>query len=211
VRNSSTLIYNALWRGKDEILTLELYITENCVALPRGPVSPLIVNRLNWRPRRFKWTRPFFLKDEILFLHVCHHISNARACVCVCGYSSAAVHFQLQILYSNKNENKDGGHSRYRRLSRVSTNSEVKSNVLVCEMCKEYEFQLNETLDELNSIIMINKLLQKELLLHTPSKTVWENNLGKNENTDSIKDNVVSNWMQIVTKSKKDKWIPTNR
>jgi len=27
--------------------------------------------RLNWRPRRFKW------KDEIWFLRVCHHISNA--------------------------------------------------------------------------------------------------------------------------------------
>jgi hypothetical protein len=46
--------------------------------------------------------------------------------------------------------------------SRVSTNSEVKNNVLVCKMYKECEFQLKETLDELNSIIMINKLLQKE-------------------------------------------------
>ena len=32
--------------------------------------------RLNWRPRRFKWTRPFRTKDEIWFLRVCHHISN---------------------------------------------------------------------------------------------------------------------------------------
>ena len=28
-------------------------------------------------PRRFKWTRPFRAKDEIWFLRVCHHISNA--------------------------------------------------------------------------------------------------------------------------------------
>ena len=26
---------------------------------------------------RFKWTRPFRTKDEIGFLRVCHHISNA--------------------------------------------------------------------------------------------------------------------------------------
>ena len=35
-------------------------------------------SRLNWRPRRFKWTRPFRPKDEIWFLRVCHHISNAE-------------------------------------------------------------------------------------------------------------------------------------
>ena len=32
-------------------------------------------SRLNWRPRRFKWTRPFSPKDEIWFLRVCHHVS----------------------------------------------------------------------------------------------------------------------------------------
>ena len=26
---------------------------------------------------RFKWTRPFSVKDEIWFLRMCHHISNA--------------------------------------------------------------------------------------------------------------------------------------
>ena len=34
-------------------------------------------SRLNWRPRRYIWTRPFSQKDEILFMSVCHHISNA--------------------------------------------------------------------------------------------------------------------------------------
>ena len=28
-------------------------------------------------PGRFKWTRPFRPKDEIWFLRMCHHISNA--------------------------------------------------------------------------------------------------------------------------------------
>jgi hypothetical protein len=34
-------------------------------------------SRLNWRLRRLKWTRPFRTKDEIWFLRMCHHISNA--------------------------------------------------------------------------------------------------------------------------------------
>ena len=35
-------------------------------------------SRLNWRPRRFKWTRPFLSpKDDIWFLRVYHHIANA--------------------------------------------------------------------------------------------------------------------------------------
>jgi hypothetical protein len=34
-------------------------------------------SRLNWRPRRFKWNSSVSPKDEIWFLPVCHHISNA--------------------------------------------------------------------------------------------------------------------------------------
>ena len=33
-------------------------------------------SRLNWRPRRLKWTRPFRAEDEIWFLRVCRHIST---------------------------------------------------------------------------------------------------------------------------------------
>ena len=33
-------------------------------------------SRLNWRRRRFKWTRPFRPEDEIWFLCVCHHFST---------------------------------------------------------------------------------------------------------------------------------------
>jgi len=48
-------------------------------------------------------------------------------------------------------------------------------------MCKEYEIQLQETLDELSSILMVNKLLQMELLLHTSIETIGRINLGPNE------------------------------
>jgi hypothetical protein len=34
-------------------------------------------SRLNWRPRRLKMDSSVSPKDEIWFLHVCHHISNA--------------------------------------------------------------------------------------------------------------------------------------
>jgi len=34
------------------------------------------ISRLNWRPRRFKWTRPFRRKTKSGFLRVCHHIST---------------------------------------------------------------------------------------------------------------------------------------
>ena len=37
----------------------------------------VVGSRLNWSPRRFKWTRPFSPKDEIWFMRVCHHVSNA--------------------------------------------------------------------------------------------------------------------------------------
>ena len=35
-----------------------------------------VSSRLNWRPCRFKWTRPFRIKTEIWFLRACHHIST---------------------------------------------------------------------------------------------------------------------------------------
>ena len=39
----------------------------------------LVSSRLNWRPPpgRFKWTGPFGAKDEIWFLRMCRHNSNA--------------------------------------------------------------------------------------------------------------------------------------
>ena len=49
-------------------------------------------------------------------------------------------------------------------------------------MCKEYEIQLKEALNELSSILMVNKLLQKELLLLTTTDTARKTNLDSNEN-----------------------------
>jgi hypothetical protein len=64
------------WSGQPVLFTL-----------PRNMVYPALLplmrtpradsSRLNWRPRRFKWTRPVSPKDEIWFPLVCHHISNA--------------------------------------------------------------------------------------------------------------------------------------
>jgi hypothetical protein len=56
--------------------------------------------------------------------------------------------------------------------SRISVNS--KSNdVTICKRCKEYEIQLKEAQDELISIRMINKFLQKELLSYATPKCMW--------------------------------------
>ena len=90
-------------------------------------------------------------------------------------------------------------------LRRVFTNNEVEGNEIKCEMCKDYESHLKEVLEELNSIIMINKLLQKDLSSYTLSKSVREDNLDISEYTSSTRDNTVNNWTRIVTKTKKDK------
>ena len=49
----------------------------------------------------------------------------------------------------------------------VSSSHEFMKNegkdVSMCKMCTEYETQLKEALDELSSIQMVNKLLQKKM------------------------------------------------
>jgi hypothetical protein len=52
---------------------------------------------------------------------------------------------------------------------------------------------------------MVNKLLQKELLLRTSIETTGRINLGPNENKGSPRNNADSKWTQITAKSKKDK------
>ena len=47
------------------------------------------------------------------------------------------------------------------------------SEVAICKTCSEYETQLKEALDELNSIRMINELLQNELLTYVTPKSTW--------------------------------------
>jgi hypothetical protein len=45
--------------------------------------------------------------------------------------------------------------------SHVLLNSEGNDEVSFCKMCKEYEVQLKELLDELSSIQLINKHLKR--------------------------------------------------
>ena len=70
------------WRGKRR---MEWVAKQSSVWL--GTVHPVLLQsfspdlhskkastRLNWHPRRYKWTRPFSLEDRIWFLRVCHHV-----------------------------------------------------------------------------------------------------------------------------------------
>ena len=43
-----------------------------------------------------------------------------------------------------------------------------------CIKCSVYESQLREVLDELSSLKLVNKLLQKEVLAYTTHKSTWE-------------------------------------
>ena len=87
--------------------------------------------------------------------------------------------------------------------SHVSVNNEGTNEVTVCKMCKEYENQLKEALEELNMIQMVNKLLQKELLSLTTPKTTWEIDLDSNMNKG---DQTVNNgWSLVTAKTRKDK------
>jgi hypothetical protein len=68
-------------------------------------------------------------------------------------------------------------------------------------MCKEYENQLKEALNELSSIQMVNKLLQKELLLLTTP----EINLDCNANNGIPNANANSKWSLVTAKTRKGK------
>jgi len=56
-------------------------ISEHCVSsittiITADAFTSAASSRLNWRPCRFKWTRPFRRKRKSGFLRVCHHIST---------------------------------------------------------------------------------------------------------------------------------------
>jgi len=57
--------------------------------------------------------------------------------------------------------------------------------------------------DELKSMIMVNKLLQKELLLHTSTEPIGTTSLGPNMNKGHPKINAPNKWTQITATSKK--------
>jgi hypothetical protein len=85
--------------------------------------------------------------------------------------------------------------------SHVQLINEGNSVFNMCERCKEYEFQLKETLDELSSLQLVNKLLQKELLSHT---TMWESNLKPNGNQVILNSNGNSEWSLVTNNSRRN-------
>jgi hypothetical protein len=50
----------------------------------------------------------------------------------------------------------------------------VDKEVSICIKCSEYESQLKEAFDELSSLKLVNKLLQKEVLAYTTHKSTWQ-------------------------------------
>jgi len=66
--------------------------------------------------------------------------------------------------------------------SHILVKSKGNNDVTLSKKCIEYETQLKEDLYELISIQMINKLLQKELLLYATSKSTWRIDLDSTDN-----------------------------
>jgi len=58
--------------------------------------------------------------------------------------------------------------------ARFSGNIIRSSEIVTCEKCKEYSAQLKEARDELNSMRIINDLLQKELFTRAAPHSTWE-------------------------------------
>jgi hypothetical protein len=83
--------------------------------------------------------------------------------------------------------------------------NEGKDNVSMCKMCTEYETQLKEALDELSSIQMVNKLLQKELYSLTTLQTMWSPNLDSSVNKGIQIANNTSKWSLVTAKTRRDK------
>ena len=60
--------------------------------------------------------------------------------------------------------------------------------------CRNYENLLKEALDELNSIQMVNRLLQKELLAYTAPNSMWGIDPNSTENNGAC-----SEWTLVTT------------
>jgi hypothetical protein len=86
--------------------------------------------------------------------------------------------------------------------SRVQLNNEDNSEFNVCERCKECQFQLKKALEELSSLQLVNKLLQKELLAHT---TTWESNQKPNGNQGIPNGNENSDWSLVTIKTRRER------
>jgi hypothetical protein len=75
-------------------------------------------------------------------------------------------------------------------------NKEGITEFNLCERCKERELQLKEALEELSSLQLINKLLQKELL----TQTTWESNQ-KPYGNHGIPIGNENDWSTVTTKA----------
>ena len=73
-----------------------------------------------------------------------------------------------------------------------------------CKSCREYEMQLKEALEELNSAQVISKLLQKELLTYTTTKNALGNDLySSNNNGEPLS----SEWTIVTAKNHKNIYL----
>ena len=83
--------------------------------------------------------------------------------------------------------------------SQFLVNSKGDNDVSTCKRCRNYENLLKEALDELNSIQMINRLLQKELLAYMAPKSTWGINPNSTENNEN--NGACSKWTLVTTKN----------
>ena len=81
--------------------------------------------------------------------------------------------------------------------SSILVNSEVNNEVNTCSRCKDYKKLLKETLDEIKSVQIINRLLQKELLEHTAHMKMWETEFRVTDK--DINPNASSEWTLVNT------------
>jgi hypothetical protein len=102
----------------------------------------------------------------------------------------------------------DGGQRSSECSSHISVNSKGNSVVTNCKNCREYEMQLKEALDELNSTQMINKLLQRELLSYTTAVNTWGNDPNSTKLTRNSAIN--SEWILVTDKNRKVKTTKKN-
>ena len=86
-----------------------------------------------------------------------------------------------------------------------------ENEVFICTKCSEYGTQLRETLDELSSLKLVNKLLQKEVLAYTTHRSSWETD---QVSSDRIGDPMQYNeWTLVTEKSRtraKDRSVKFN-
>jgi hypothetical protein len=70
-------------------------------------------------------------------------------------------------------------------------------------MCSVYESQLREALDELSSLKLVNKLLQKEVLGYTTHKSTWEIDRVSSDRTGVPME--YNGWTLVTSKNRSDK------